>query len=1166
MPYQYHRHTNSDTPNENDGLLRRLIRSITPAWEKVKNYGKALVGGTIYYYGNRIFWGGETSRYLYKRYRTIFQRMGFVRQAILAYKHRIVAEKPKILSVNKQVMTLLEHRFKQIGVWEHYGWIAQDLLEFGDSFTEIVFSKPGYRVIGLKRLEPDYMYIQRDPYGRPLLYVSVIDGIPVAIEPYRILHVKMDEQPGDAFGVGLIEGGMDDLAALRILEDLNIQLVKHNIYPHRVYICPSDEIVAQIETKLGQQARFGDLVVPDGVKVQQMNSGTGIDLRGFMLYYQQKFFLDVGVPMDMLIKGTGGNRSTAAEMSSAFNGNARAIQQGILNKLEWLGELVLALEGISAPVKLVAPEIDKSLQFARRKEYRELYMEGLICRDFAQELLELKHPLNVIKVPENFMTQLNKEKNWMEQFKLGLLTRPYAIKLLGHDVPENRPAQPQQPNFMMPPPTAGGGGGAPPTGSPPTMGDEPDMLDPSQAQIIDGGEAQPPSDAPEGSAATGNPADSPTASPETEQQAASKTIRIGLKSINVDKLEGTRMAKDGYVQTVYIRKVGTDGKIEETPYIPVDVSLHRNRAHVEPNAKWQKTNDSLGKDCTMKTKPGKKGEVLNPEQVKKAPAAIDGDVGGVRTNPVPQPVDGTPLSENYEGHNPPPRKHRNAALPPGHERGNRPMGDSDKPLKRHVEPYGNPEKPSTPPVPPVPGEPDYKQRGAELREKLAAEGKTPEEELARLLSELNDNQRRVAVSSKNKKGKSLKDGELEEQDLQEMPEGQDEELEEYEEEQEIDEDEDGDEDGEEAMPPQGQPQQQQPPQGQAMPAGQPAMPPVIPGYFKPNKASDTYNPHFADVFGDNEYSIKNPQRHVERIREEMIDAYGQRHKRIHERTREHHRPEAAGQESDFIKRKKASANRRWMKKSPTKLKQSKNNEEYFLASIDVNLQGEGKEWISGLEHTVALVIDTVQTRVLSGLKEIMEKTVEPQQQLAAARQLITAELLVGNEKLQSFARKGMENLYSVGLHFGQDVFAYYEDLGTQANINLKINTNIKMLEDRFIVKVAEQLSKLVDSVPNTSLTQIVSAIPPIFVAARTNCATLALSAGYELFRTAFASVLSQPQVVEDVTAVEFLVPRGLKACKTCEAHNFKVMSPKKFEFENCHSCETVYRFHFVDEE
>jgi hypothetical protein len=1097
-------------------MLQRIIRSIAPAWQKVKTFGKALVGGTIYYYGNRIFWGGETSRYLYKRYRTIFQRMGFVRQAILAYKHRIVAERPKILSVNKHVMTLLEHRFKHIGLWEQYGLIAQDLLEFGDSFTEIVYSNPnskqGFRVIGLKRLEPDYMYIQRDPYGRPILYISVIDGIPVTIEPYRMLHIKMDSQPGDAFGVGLIEGGMDDLAALRILEDLNIQLVKHNIYPHRVYICPSDEIVAQVESKLAQQNRFGDLVVPEGVKVQQMTSGTGIDLRGFMLYYQQKFFLDVGVPMDMLIKGTGGNRSTAAEMSSAFNGNASAIQRGILEKLEWLGELILTLEGIPAAVRLIAPEIDKALQFARRKEYREMFLEGLMSRDFAQELLELKHPLNNITVPENFTVQLNQEKNWMEQFKLGLLTRPYAIKLLGHDVPENRPAQPQTPNFMMAPPAQGqppkpgqGKSGGVPLGNL----DEPDLLEPSEVGVVaptDKNEKQ--------------DGEQPPEAPENAQAAASRNIRVGLKSINVDKLEGTRMSKDGYVQTVYIRKVNNNGEIEEAPYVPVDVSVARKRAHVQPDARWKQ---EAQKDCGMNGNP-KKGELVKPEQAEQ----IDGNASGIRTNTVVKPDGGKPLSQLPEGSGLKPRQHRNKALPPGHERGNRPLGNADAPLKKHEEPYGQPKND------------DLRARAAELKEEL--------ERISKALGETRGDSM----------GKSLKDDDMNE-NVDEM----NEELPPQPEQDQVEgEEAEGEDEGEvEQLPPdvgaESPPQgNEQPMPQQGMPGGQPQMP-VVPGYFNPNP-NGKYHPKFADVFGDNDYSIKKPQRHVERIKEELIDAYGQKHRRVHERTREHHRPASA--ESDFIKRKKTSAQRRWMKKSPNQLKQSKSQEEYYLAYIDVCLQDESDVWINRIVNSAKSAMDSSQNRLVEGLRQIAKE--ESNKIGMRVESYLAAELLVADTKLRDVVKEGLKNIHVAGLNFAKDVFAAHF---IENNDDIRrIDANLKLLQERFLTRVAAKIAEKVDS--SETVDTLVSEVYTVFSNARIAIETLVSSSGHELFRSAFDNIMRNAVVAEDITAIEFLVPKGIKACKNCEANSSKVMALNWFKFEPCHECATVYRIHFADEE
>lgn len=1071
MPKQYYRDTTNVT-DESDGILRRLIKAITPAWAKVKTFGKALVGGTIYYYGNRIFWGGETSRYLYKRYRTIFQRMGFVRQAILAYKHRIVADKPKILAINSSVMSLLEHRFKQIGVWEHYGWIAQDLLEFGDSFTEIVYSKPNYKIIGLKRLEPDYMYIQRDPYGRPILYISVIDGIPITIEPYRMMHIKMDAQPGDAFGVGLIEGGMDDLAALRILEDLNIQLVKHNIYPHRVYTCPSDEIVQAIEQKLATQARFGDLVVPDGVKAQQMNSGTSVDLRGYMLYYQQKFFLDTGVPMDMLIKGTGGNRSTAAEMSSAFNGNARAIRKGILTKIEWLGELILALEGVLATIQLIPPEIDKALEFARRKEYRELYQEGLSTREFTQELLGIKHPLNEITVPENFNFRLSQEKNWMEQFKLGLMTRPYAIKLLGHDVPSNRPAQPQTPQFKMPQPQQGGQQ----TGErPQSQLSEPDMIDPASVKVVNP-EVQNTSD-------SSNVSQGDDVSPKVGSQESAVTkrnISIGLKSIKGEKMEGVKMTKKGdSVQTVYIRKVNDNGEIEEIPYTPVDVSVQREKGHEQPNPKWQS------------------------QSVDNDDSEIDGDDSGLSIAPTHTATGNKPLL---------PRNKKNGydrALQP-----NKAGADFNNDFNNKMG-YAEMD--------------DVRQKNQDLIDDM-------EERNRQYLSDLLDsaNAKGITIGEeimerKNQKSKALKDDEMQIQPRQE--------------EQNIVEP-NTDEQGM-------SPDQQEVPQDQSAPSGKV---PKIPGYFKEKAA----HPRFADIFGDNEYSIKKPQRHVERIREEMIDAYGQKHKRIHERTREHHRPvEAQGKGSDspFIRKKKAAVARRWMKKSPTQLKQGKIQEPEYLAYIDVCFQADCEPWIEAIKQVVISAIDTTQKGVLACLAKSEEMDIMSNQ--------VVTELLLGHDKMQSLALTAMNNLYAKGVNFAKDIFAYYSEINEDASQS-QIKANLAMLEERFVLDVARKLSEKMAG--KSSVTQLRKDVVNIFDDARMRCGLLATSAGYELYRTAFISVMQLPDVVDDISAIEFVIPKDLVVCKSCQAHNTKVMSPNWFKFEPCYSCNSIYRIHFKDEE
>jgi hypothetical protein len=80
----------------------------------------------------------------------------------------------------------------------HYDVVKQDLSKHGNSFTEII--SRDNRVVDLRRLEVEHMYVQRDPNGKALLYVHVVNGIPATFEPHRILHVRINVQPGEVLG------------------------------------------------------------------------------------------------------------------------------------------------------------------------------------------------------------------------------------------------------------------------------------------------------------------------------------------------------------------------------------------------------------------------------------------------------------------------------------------------------------------------------------------------------------------------------------------------------------------------------------------------------------------------------------------------------------------------------------------------------------------------------------------------------------------------------------------------------------------------------------------------------------------------------------------------------------------------------------------------------
>ncbi|OGM08203.1 hypothetical protein A2Z67_06325 [Candidatus Woesebacteria bacterium RBG_13_36_22] len=400
--------------------LSNLLKPI----KDIRNTGKAIVGGTIYQFrlmGSLI--SAQAPKYDFRKIRQIYRRFGFIRQALAVYKHRATSELPDIVCDNIRARNILMDRLHEMHIFDELPNMFQDLTSFGNVFYEIVYDEEEIdtnvkrsidfragefdvdipqnldvkniarrlkRVVGVKRLEPDYMRIVSDKYGRILYYVNVRDSSNyVILEPWRIIHVKLDALPGDVFGIGLIEGAIDDIAALRMVEDLQLQLIKHDIYPFRMFACPSNEVILEVEAKLAEQERFGDLVVPSDVKMSQSTVGNASqDLRALMKHYQENIFMDVGVPMGMLIEGSKTNKATATVQSDAFNFNVYSFINQLYIPLERFSKLVLLFEGIASEVTWNYKDIDRTAEQSVRKEVTEWFKEGMIDREDAINLLD----------------------------------------------------------------------------------------------------------------------------------------------------------------------------------------------------------------------------------------------------------------------------------------------------------------------------------------------------------------------------------------------------------------------------------------------------------------------------------------------------------------------------------------------------------------------------------------------------------------------------------------------------------------------------------------------------------------------------------------------------------------------------------------------------------
>jgi len=404
-------------------ILNAITTFLRPIKE-VEKTGKSLVGGTKYQFkliGALI--SAQAPKYDFTKIRQIYRRFGFIRQALAVYKNRATSEYPDVMCDNLRARNVLMDRLDTMNIFDQLPDMFQDLTSFGNVFYEILYDEEeidieankkltarsgGFdiripkekdfkttarrlnRIVGIKRLEPDYMRIVVNEYGQIRYYVNIRDSANyIVLERWRVIHIKLDPLPGDAWGIGLIESAVDDIAALRMVEDLQLQLIKHDIYPFRMFKCPTNEIVTEVENKLAEQERFGDLVVPKDVDMDQSSVGNASqDLRALMNFYEQKIFMDLGVPMQMLIEGSQTNRATAQVQSDAFNFNVYAFLNIVYLKMERFSKLVLLFEGIQSDVRWNYKDITRKGEQSVRKEIVEWYKESVIDREDAITLLD----------------------------------------------------------------------------------------------------------------------------------------------------------------------------------------------------------------------------------------------------------------------------------------------------------------------------------------------------------------------------------------------------------------------------------------------------------------------------------------------------------------------------------------------------------------------------------------------------------------------------------------------------------------------------------------------------------------------------------------------------------------------------------------------------------
>lgn len=222
-------------------------------------------------------------------------------------------------------------------------------------------------VVGYYTLPAETVEIARDPNNTILSYrqVALGGGIyhssssgPYAGEmdfpswdPEDVIHFAIDRKPGRVFGTPFVFPVMEDVIALRTVEEDVQNLVHRELFPLYKYTVGSDESPAQPEEITAAAAELtnlrtdGGLVLPERHDVEVIGAeGHVLEAQGYLNYFRQRLVLGLGLAEHHLgIMNEGGNRSVTDRLDIALYDRIKMFQRYIedMIRLHVINELLL---------------------------------------------------------------------------------------------------------------------------------------------------------------------------------------------------------------------------------------------------------------------------------------------------------------------------------------------------------------------------------------------------------------------------------------------------------------------------------------------------------------------------------------------------------------------------------------------------------------------------------------------------------------------------------------------------------------------------------------------------------------------------------------------------------------------------------------------------------
>lgn len=208
-------------------------------------------------------------------------------------------------------------------------------------------------VAGYFCLHPGTMTVKRDSTGLIQNWKQEVDGSDTTVNfnPSEIVHIYYKRKKGNAFGEPFLLPVLDDIRALRFLEENVVNMVYKHTNPFFHITVGDDESpgspqeVEEVRVEIENMDPAGGLVTNNRVTFNSVEADKAVDAKGYLEYLEARVFSGLGISAVQFGRGDTSNRNTADSMTDELSDRIKAFQQAIETGINFFIIKDLLIEG-----------------------------------------------------------------------------------------------------------------------------------------------------------------------------------------------------------------------------------------------------------------------------------------------------------------------------------------------------------------------------------------------------------------------------------------------------------------------------------------------------------------------------------------------------------------------------------------------------------------------------------------------------------------------------------------------------------------------------------------------------------------------------------------------------------------------------------------------------